>query len=160
MTPEELDKLVADELAYGQHGIYVNSLFRAWQCADPGNRLMLRPVIEQTITKYQMPTKVAEMGELREKVRSSDVFIIAATQNYVNDLATGDEFVTAQYAFMREFKERPVVIVWSDITEDAKPYIRHRFDVFRTVHELTPEQFTGEEGQKLLKELSATAGRV
>ncbi len=98
---------MTNELAFGQHGHYITVLFAAWHCADPQNRLILQPVIEQTIAKYHMPTKVAKLGELREKVRSCGVFIIAATQDYATDLATGDEFVTAQYAFMREFAWRP-----------------------------------------------------
>ena len=154
MTPEEIDSLVADEWNYGQHGGYVNALFDAWIRADTANREMLQPVITATIKKYGMPTKVARLGKLHESIRMSRVFIIASTQHYVDDFAAGDEFVTSQYVFMKEFTERPVVIVWKDINDEGKRNVLDMFGAFKSVHQLTLAELESEKGHELLKRLT------
>ena len=52
---------------------------------------------------------------------SSAVFIVVVTQNFVNNFRNGDEFVTAQYAFMCESARRPVIIVRRDVTDLVEP---------------------------------------
>ena len=158
MTPEEIDTIVTDEWNYGQHGGYVNALFDAWIRADTANREMLQPVIMATIKKYGMPTKTARLGKLRERVSMSSVFVIVATQHYVDDFAGRDEFVTSQYAFMKEFPERPVVIVWMDIDDLAKHIVLDMFGAFKSVHQLTWAELESEKGRELLKRLTEQDG--
>lgn len=47
MNTEEIDRIVGDELAYGQHhGHYMTVVLAAWQLAGPQNKVMLWPVTE------------------------------------------------------------------------------------------------------------------
>ena len=158
MTPEEIDTIVTDEWNYGQHGGYVNALFDAWIRADTANREMLQPVIMATIKKYGMPTKVARLGKLYEGIRMSKVFLIVATQHFVDDFAAGNEFVTSQYAFMKEFLERPVMIVWEDISDEGKRSVMDMFSAFKSVHQLTLTELESEKGKELLKRLTEQDG--
>ena len=154
METENIDAVVADEWNYGQHGGYVNALFDAWQRADTRNREMLRPVIVATIQKYGMPTKTAKLGKMHEGIRMSKVFLIVATQHFVDDFAAGNEFVTSQYAFMKEFPERPVMIVCNDISDEGKRSVMEMFSVFKSVHQLTLTELESEKGKELLKSLT------
>ena len=158
MDAENIDAVVADEWNYGQHGGYVNALFDAWQRADTRNREMLRPVIVATIQKYGMPTKTAKLGKMHEGIRMSKVFLIVATQHYADDFAAGNEFVTSQYAFMREFLERPVMIVWKDINYWGMRAVIDMFNDFKSVYQLTLTEFESEKGRELLKRLTEQDG--
>lgn len=157
MDAEQLDKIVNDELNYGQHGGYIQALFGAWATADPDNRAMLRPVIEQTIAKYNMPTVVAKYGKLKQAIGLSSHFIILATQEYAEELQTGEGDVPLQYAYMKEYPDRPVILVWRSISDDARKYLLDKFAPFQTVVHMEWEHFNSEDGRKLLDKMGLVA---
>jgi hypothetical protein len=157
MDMGELDRIVTDELNYGEHGGYIQALFGAWIKADPGNRELLRQVIERTIEKYGMPTVVAKYGKLKAAIGMSSHFLILASQDYAEDLQTSEDDVAFEYACMKEYPGRPVIIVWHDITDEAKKYVMDKFAPFQTVVHMDWDHFKGEDGRKLLDKIGLAA---
>lgn len=157
MDMGELDRIVTDELNYGEHGGYIQALFGAWIKADPGNRELLRQVIERTIEKYGMPTVVAKYGKLKAAIGMSSHFLILASQDYAEDLQTSEDDVAFEYACMKEYPDRPVIIVWHDITDEAKKYVMDKFAAFQAVVHMDWDHFKGEDGKKLLDKMGLAA---
>jgi len=153
VSGEDFDKLISDELHYGQHGSFVENLFRAWEKADPENRELLRPAMAAVVAKYKMPTRTMILGKLRERIALSSMYLIIATRNYAADLGDGEDFVLAQYMFMCEYTDRPVIIVWHDITDEDKKFIRSKFRVFRTIVEIDAKDIENGEAVEKLKAL-------
>ena len=157
MDMKELDRIVTDELSYGENGGYIQALFGAWTRADPDNRKLLQPVIERTIEKYNMPTVVAKYGKLKAAIGLSSHFLILASQDYAEALQTSEDDVAFQYACMKEYPDRPVIIVWHDITDEAQKYLLEKFAMFQTVVHMDWEHFKSEDGKKLLDKMGLAA---
>ena len=93
------------------------------------------------------------MTSIEQAVRDSAVFLVLASENWLEGLEDPQESVRLQYDEMCRHRERPVLLVW--LKDPDRAAIRAKFAGFATVEEVEYDEFESK-GEAIIDRLTGT----